>query len=148
MQFEVDRPAQGAASRRFGGAASMRFLYLGFSQQASIRCYRFQGVAPREHLARPSPNVEFRLRADLELLALYQIRIQDGPTLCLQILNAGLAAPQDGAKPFATYAITREDVSAFASAQATKHESKTFRRRPRPGFKPSASSQLKWPRVR
>jgi len=127
----------------------MQFLYMGFSQQANVRCYRFQGVMPRERPTKMTKNIELMLSADMALLAQHRIRVQDGPTLCLQILGASLAGPEDNAIRFASYAITREDVSAFASARNAIEESKLARRKHhRPPFKPSASSQLKWPQVK
>lgn len=126
----------------------MQFLYMGFSQQANIRSYRFQGVVPRERPSKTGKNLEFLLTADMALLAKHRIRVQDGPTLCLQILGAAFTGEEDHAPQFASYAITLEDVSAFASARNAIEESKAARRKHRPPFKPSPSSQLKWPQMK
>ena len=126
----------------------MQFLYMGFSQQANIRCYRFQGVVAKERPTKLSKNLEFALNADMGLLAQHRIRVQDGPALCLKILSAALTGPEDNAVRFVSYAITREDVSAFASARDAILESKIARRKHRPPFKPSPSSQLKWPQLK
>jgi hypothetical protein len=126
----------------------MRFLYMGFSQRTSIRCYRFQGVVPRERPTQNSKNLEFLLSTDMSLLAQYRIRIQDLPTLCLQILTAALAGTEDNATRFASYSITREDLSAFACARNAIEDAKAARRKSRFPFKPSASSQLRWPQAR
>jgi hypothetical protein len=130
------------------GAASMQFLYMGFSQQANVRIFRFQGVMPRERPTRTAKNLEFMLSADMALLAQYRIRVQDGPTLCLQILGAAFTTEEDHAVQFASYLITHADVSKFASARNALEESKIARRKHRPPFKPSPSSQLKWPQVK
>ena len=130
------------------GAVFMRFLYMGFSQLTGIRCYRFQGVIPRERPTQIPKNREFLLSADMSLLAQYHIRIQDGPTLCLQILTAALAGAEDHVIRFASYSITREDLSKFASARDAIEEAKAARRKSRPPFKPSTSSQWRWPQVR
>ncbi len=126
----------------------MQFLYMGFSQQANVRFYRFQGVVARERPSKMSKNLEFQLSADMALLAQHRIRVQDGPTLCLKILAAAFDGAEDHAIQFASYSITREDVSAFASARTAVEESKAARRKHRPPFKPSPSSQLKWPQVK
>jgi len=59
----------------------MQFLYMGFSQRANVRSYRFQGVVPRERPTKISKNLEFLLSADMALLAQHRIRVQDGPNL-------------------------------------------------------------------
>ena len=75
----------------------MQFLYMGFSQQANVRIFRFQGVMPRERPTRTAKNLEFMLSADMALLAQYRIRVQDGPTLCLQILAAAFTSEEEQA---------------------------------------------------
>jgi hypothetical protein len=126
----------------------MQFLYMGFSQQANVRSFRFQGVVPRERPTKMAKNLEFLLTADMALLAQHRIRVQDGPTLCLKILSAGITGEESQVIEYASYAITIDDVSAFASARNALEESKIARRKHRPPFKPSASSQLKWPQVK
>jgi len=101
------------------GAVYMQFLYMGFSQNANVRNFRFQGVVSRERPSKMVKNLEFLLSADMALLAQHRIRVQDGPTLCLQILAAAFTSAEDQAMQFASYAITREDVSAFASAASS-----------------------------
>jgi hypothetical protein len=130
------------------GAVYMQFLYMGFSQNANVRNFRFQGVVSRERPSKMVKNLEFLLSADMALLAQHRIRVQDGPTLCLQILGAAFTSAEDQAIQFASYAITREDVSAFASARSALEETKAARRKHRPPFKPSPSSQLKWPQLK
>jgi len=126
----------------------MQFLYMGFSQVANVRSFRFQGVVPRERPARIAKNLEFLLTADMELLAEHRIRVQDAPTLCLKILTTAFAGAEDRAVEFTSYAITNADVTAFASARNAIEETKQARRKHRPPFKPSASSQLKWPQMK
>jgi hypothetical protein len=126
----------------------MQFLYMGFSQQANVRIFRFQGVMPRERPSRTVKNLEFMLSADMALLSQHRIRVQDAPTLCLQILDAAFTSDEEQAIQFASYLITHSDVSKFASARNALEESKIARRKHRPPFKPSPSSQLKWPQVK
>jgi hypothetical protein len=126
----------------------MQILYAGFSQQSNIRCYHFQGATPGERPSVPAQTMEFCLNADISLLAKFGIQIQDGPALCLRILSSGLEAGAVNARRFASYAVTAKDLAAFAEERDAVMRAKTARRRPRPKFKPSPSSQLKWPQVR
>ena len=130
------------------GAVSMQFLFMGFSQKANIRSYRFQGVLPAQRPVKGAKGPEFLLTADMSLLAEHRIRVQDGLTLCLRILGNAFSAEQEPVMEFSNYAITTADVSAFSSARNAIEESKIARRKHRPPFKPSASSQLKWPRTK
>jgi hypothetical protein len=125
----------------------MQFLYMGFAQQANVRCFRFQGILPRERTAKSAPAIDLKLNADLSLLARYKISIQDGPTLCLQILVAALTGAEDNVAAFASYSITLDDVIAFAAARTAIEDAKIAHRKPRRHFKPLASSQLKWPQT-
>src|ERR1700683_2419480 len=121
------------------GAVYMQFLYMGFSQNANRRNFRFQGAVSRERPSKTAKNLEFLLSADMALLAQHRIRVQDGPTLCLQILAGAFTSEDEQAIQFASYAITHADVSAFASARSALEETKAARRKHRPPFKPSPS---------
>ena len=126
----------------------MRFLYMGFSQEANLRCYRFHGVVPKERPTKVSPNIEFRLNADMSLFSQYHIPLQDAPALCLQILTSMLSGTEDQAIQPASYAITRDHLSTFLNHRTEVEDAKIARRKPRPKFKPSPSSQLRWPAVK
>jgi hypothetical protein len=125
----------------------MQFAYMGFTQEANIRHYHFQRVLLRARAARVSNVVRFTLNADLALFAHYHIPVQEGPTICLQILSDALAESEDGTVAAATYAVTPEHLSNIAMARTKAEEARHAKRRPRPPFKPSANSQLKWPRT-
>jgi hypothetical protein len=123
----------------------MQLVYMGFTQQASLRCFRFQRVFVQ---ARPSnlPKVmEITMKADMALFLRYRIPVQEGPALCLQILNTELAGHDESDLEAASYAITSEHLSSFVSARTTVEEARAARRKPRAPFKPSSSSQLKLP---
>lgn len=121
---------------------------MGFTQQGNTRAYRFQGVVPSERPAKITRNIEFILNADMSLLSRCQIRLQDCPALCLQILSTRLASLAGASVPFASFAITNEDLSVFLAGRKAVEDAKSARRKHRPAFKPSASSQLKWPQVK
>lgn len=126
----------------------MQFLYLGFSQQKNIRSYRFQSIIRPKRPSRIETKLEFLLTADMALLARYHVPVQDGPTLCLKILAAASSTADADVIQFSMRAITAEDVSAFASAREALKTAKLVRRKPRRPFKPSPSSQLKWPQMK
>ncbi len=125
----------------------MQFLYMGFTQREDVRCYRFQGILPGESPARPRRKINLQLSAEMSMLAEYQIRFQDGPALCLRILNEALGQAEGAAVRFASYAITRKDMSAFAEAKQLAERAKAAGRKPRPPSRPSSASRWKGPRA-
>ena len=123
----------------------MQLVYMGFTQEAALRCFHFQRVLTQARLANLPKVVQFTMKADMSLFMRYRIPVQEGPALCLQILTNTLAGfGEDSVLP-ASYAITPEHLSSFASARTSVEEAKAARRKPRPPFKPSSSSQLKLP---
>jgi len=66
----------------------------------------------------------------------------------LKILSNAFGAEHESVVDFSNYAVTSADVSAFSSARNAIEDSKSARRKHRPPFKPSPSSQLKWPRMK
>ena len=125
----------------------MPFAYMGFTQEANIRHFHFQRVLPRVRGANAGSVVRFTLDADMSLFARFRVPVQEGPAICLQILRAASAGDEQNAAEPASYAVTYEHLSNFASARAQSAEAKLARRRSRPPFKPSGASQLKWPRT-
>jgi hypothetical protein len=118
----------------------MQFLYMGFTQQAGLRCFRFQGVLPTERPANVSSNIELEMSADMALLAQHRVRVQDGPALCLQILGVILAGAADTAIPFEAYRITEEDVRAFVIERDAIDQANLAKRKSRQPFKPLTPS--------
>jgi hypothetical protein len=60
--------------------------YVGFQHQGNCRKYRYERITPGE------ATQVFAVDADLELFQACRIAIQDGPTMCMRILTAGLEA--------------------------------------------------------
>src|SRR5579863_63909 len=123
----------------------MQLVYMGFTQEASLRCFHFQRVLSQARLTNLPKVTEFTMKADMSLFTRFRIPVQDGPALCLQILTDELAGSDENAVLPASYAITTEHLSTFASARTSLEEARSARRKPRPPFKPSNSSQLKLP---
>src|SRR5271165_3567341 len=123
----------------------MQLVYMGFTQEAALRCFHFQRVLTQARLTNFPKIVQFTMKADMSLFMRYRIPVQEGPALCLQILTSALAGSEEDALLPASYAVTTEHLSSFASARSSLEEAKAARRKPRPPFKPSSSSQLKLP---
>ena len=120
----------------------MQLLYLGFTQEANTRHYRFEGVVPKEKPVRKSANLEFIMNTDMALLAEFHIRFQDVPILCLEILARELLTAET-APGCVTYTVTSMDLSFHAKAKSAIEAAKPPRRRPRAQFKPDEASQPK-----
>jgi hypothetical protein len=66
----------------------MVYLYMGFDQGTHFREYYFDGLVSK------GVKKRFIVTADVELFTKYRVRIQDGPALCLRLLEAcGEAEP-------------------------------------------------------
>ena len=125
----------------------MQLVYMGFTQQASLRCFRFQRVLAQARPTNLPKVVEIVMKADMALFLRYRIPVQEGPALCLQILTTQLelAGSDEMAPEAASFAITTEHLTSFVSARTSVEEARAARRKPRAPFKPSSSSQLKLP---
>ena len=123
----------------------MQLVYMGFTQEAGVRCFHFQRVLTQARLANLPKIVPFTLRADMSLFMEYRIPVQDGPGICLQILTNALAGSEESDIAPASFAVTIEHLANFASARTATEEAKSARRKQRAPFKPSNSSQMKFP---
>ncbi len=127
----------------------MQLVYMGFTQEAALRCFHFQRVVTQARLTNIPRTVHFTMKADMSLFMQFRIPVQEGPALCHQILTDALTlaetAAEDAELP-AFYAVTTEHLSNFAAARTSVEAARAARRKPpRQPFKPSASSQLKLP---
>jgi hypothetical protein len=123
----------------------MQLVYMGFTQQASLRCFRFQRVLAQARPTNLPKVVEIVMKADMALFLRFRIPVQEGPALCLQILTTQLEGSDDMALEPSSFAITTEHLSSFVSARTSVEEARAARRKPRAPFKPSSFSQLKLP---
>jgi|SRR5580693_3988013 hypothetical protein len=123
----------------------MQLVYMGFTQEAGVRCFHFQRILTQARLANLPKMVQFTLKADMSLFMEYRIPVQEGPAICLRILTDALAGSEESAVAPASFAVTTEHLSNFASARTASEEAKSARRKQRTPFKPSNSSQLKFP---
>jgi hypothetical protein len=81
----------------------MRFVLLGFTQDGTVRNFRFQAITPE------TTPVEVVVYADLVLLRHFQIPTQELPLLCCQVLETrrGGEGPQ-------SVTVTEEDMRQHA----------------------------------
>uniref|UniRef100_Q027C1 Uncharacterized protein n=1 Tax=Solibacter usitatus (strain Ellin6076) TaxID=234267 RepID=Q027C1_SOLUE len=62
--------------------------YVGFQHHGNCRTFRYERITPGQ------ATQNFVVDADLGLFQSFRIAIQDGPTMCMKILTAGLDAGQ------------------------------------------------------
>jgi hypothetical protein len=112
--------------------------YQGFDQLQNARGYRFDLVVKGD-AAR-----HFVVTVDLSLFRMYQVGIQEGPSLCAQKLAADLENCPEGA-----HELTTDDLRLYADARtaaaARKLEARQGARRPKP---PGSSAPSPWPGAR
>ena len=72
----------------------MQFLYRGFDQQANIRCFRFQGVLPKERPCNASKFIDLKLNADMSLWrAIQDFHPGRSWTRCSEVIGPEFGAP-------------------------------------------------------
>lgn len=88
----------------------LHLRYMGFEQRGGLRsfCYR------RIIAGKPAQN--YFVEADMMLFQLHQVRIQEGPALCLRLLRAGLDAAPDPPS-FVPCCLTAQDLLSFLDNQ-------------------------------
>jgi hypothetical protein len=123
----------------------MQLVYMGFTQQANLRCFHFERILAKGGLANLPKIAQFTLKADMALFTQHHVPVQEGPAICLRILTDTLSASGENELPSSSFAVTTEHLSIFVSARTSIAEAKAARRKPRVPFKPSNSSQLKLP---
>lgn len=138
VSFDVDpaRPHQGAVNvfRQPVGAGALSrkpdalpdLRYMGFSQQANVRSYRFDVLAANRLVQQHVVTV------DLALMMKHRICVQEAPALCLRKLAADLKDPRNS-EP---HELGDDELFAFASSRAAALE----RRKPRQPFIPRRGS--------
>lgn len=122
----------------------MQLRYVGFTQKGSLRSYFFQRSTQSENGTRSKRVDEFHVDADLSMLALFQIRVQDLPSLCLGVLTTAITSIPAEQQVSSAYTLTAKDLGAHVLAHRPAEGSKPPRRKKPP--RPADTSQLRWPR--
>ena len=106
----------------------MQFVLTGFKPDAEFRVFAFQGIADDRK------KTEFTVRADLSLIRIYGILVQELPLLCRELLEQSSESDLDAHALTLTEAAmrTRRDHRAADRAEADRKKSlrKTPPRRP------------------
>ena len=102
-------------------AASLR--YMGFEQAGGIRSYRFERTTPGEEMK------TLVVTTDIALLTRHRVLLQEGPRLCLRLLETESAKVRES-----RYTLTENDLVTFVAARlgAIKPLARRVWRRPRP----------------
>ena len=112
INISID-PACGIPAGKDRDRETMRLRYLGFEHRGNLRSYSFQRLTPGQ------PPQTFLVDADVLLFQRCQMRMQDGPALCLQLLSAGLASDRDP-QSLIHYSVTAQDMTSFLASQPVR----------------------------
>ena len=97
----------------------MRFVLTGFTQDVGVRVFAFSGVAT------DAARTEYTVRADLSLIRLYDIRMQELPLLCRALLEQREAGDETRNLTF-----TEEAMQTHAKDSAAARVAAAAKRRP------------------
>jgi hypothetical protein len=118
----------------------MQLVYMGFTQEASLRCFHFERVLTQSGLSNLPRVVQFTLKADMSMFMKHRIPVQEAPAICLRILTDELEHSDENTLAPVSYAVTTEHLSSFVSARAVSEEARMARRKPRMPFKSAAKN--------
>ena len=110
-------------------SAKMQFVLTGFTPDTGFRVYAFEGIGADR------TRTEFTVRADLDLIRRYGIRVQELPLLCRALLER-----RDEADLGHTLIFSEEEMRLHASACAAEREAAAQKRKP--ARRPPPSTQM------
>ncbi len=114
----------------------MTFVYQGFTQDHDRRCFTFSS-------AQPNPVSVFAIEVDLPLLLKNRVAMQEGPALCLQILNTASVAGPDYLERLHRYRVVEADLRPILAERERRATEKSMKKPPRRPFrKPSVHSNV------
>lgn len=96
----------------------MQFMLKGFTQDSAFRVFEFDYIAPSQ------PRTQFTVRADLNLVRLHGIRMQELPLLCRTVLETRGASDEARAFTF-----TEEKMISYVKECAAAKELATQRKK-------------------
>ena len=107
----------------------MDLAYMGFTQEADIRRFRFecQVELPRS-LAAPRRTIQFVVSADMALFLRYRIPIQEGPAISRGIVIEATARVPESELVSASYSVLEAHMASFADARTVDAQAKSARR--------------------
>src|SRR3954464_9629571 len=99
----------------------MQFAYEGFTHRGDNRCFRFRGMAGRD-----SVDV-YSIEVKLALFAQYAVPVQDGPLLCLQMLEVASSAQAGDLHAHHPYSAVSEDFRPLVVEREKKQAEKALK---------------------
>ena len=116
----------------------MQFVLTGFSHNAGLRVFGFEGVAADQ------TRTKFSVSADIALSRRHGIRVQELPLLCLRFLEQ-----HDTGNEKRDLTLAKEDMCVYANNCAAQRESAQRKRSPRhPPGNVSTRTEWRWPQRR
>jgi hypothetical protein len=108
------------------------YILTGFTQEMGFRVFAFA------HIGEDRVRTEFTIRADLDLIRKYDIRVQELPLLCRALLER-----RDAAGESRTFTFTEEDMRLHARDSTAARLAAAAKRRP-PRRPPSENLGAAW----
>lgn len=109
-------------------STKMRFILSGFSQAMGIRIFAFQGIAADQ------TRTMFTVEADLALTRRYDIRLQELPLLCREVLDRRGEGEENH-----TFIYTEDDMRVYANDRTRAREAIAHTRKSLRKFSPARS---------
>jgi hypothetical protein len=111
----------------------MEMAYMGFTQEASIRHFRFecQIELPRPAAA-PRKVIHFVVSAEMSLFLRYRIPIQDGPAICRRMLIEVTGRIPEGDVIPTSFSVLEPYMASLAAARTADELEKSARRHKSP----------------
>jgi hypothetical protein len=97
----------------------MQFMLKGFTQNSAFRVFEFDCISPSQ------PRTQFTVGADLNLVRLYGIRVQELPLLCRSVLETREASGEARAFTF-----TEEKMISYVKECAAAKELAAQKKKP------------------
>lgn len=111
----------------------MNFVFKGFAQEEGVRRFHFEcHLASPNQFAAARRTVQFEVSADMSLFLRYGIPIQDGPSICRDVLASAVARFSESELVSTTYTVMEAHIGAIAAARVAEAEAKSSRRHRRP----------------
>jgi hypothetical protein len=107
----------------------MEMAYMGFTQEAGVRRFRFecQIELPRPAAA-PRRTVQFVVSADMALFLRHSIPIQDGPAICREVLVEATSSIPENEIVSGSYPVEEMHMVSVAAARTADAQAKSARR--------------------
>jgi hypothetical protein len=123
----VRRELQRRTSREESHRDHVRLRFMGFEQKGTSRDYRFDQVSVS------GDSIRLNVTVPMALFTKYHVSIQDGPALCLQVLNAEPAPASSEGDLQRAWSVTDSDVQTFADihkVSPASHRNRQTKARP------------------